>query len=343
MTNPDNTALARQHRRIQRLREVGVTRTTVLVHEECRQGLDALRPYLLNPEQALVLEGLTHELINQTKPTNVAQVRQLSPFRYPGGKTWLIPELRRWLVSLGRPISAFVEPFAGGAMSALTVAAENLADRVVIAELDEEVAAVWDLIFNGTNDDVNWLCRQIRIFDVSLSNVREIIDHESGNRREAAFRTIIKNRMQRGGILAPGAGLVNGGENGKGLLSRWYAETLVKRIESIRLLHRRVAFIHGDAFEVIEAHAQDRQAAFFIDPPYTVGGKKAGKRLYTHCELDHERLFHVIAGVNGSVLMTYDDTSEVNNLAQLHGLSVAKVPMKSTHHAIHYELLITKV
>ena len=31
---------------------------------------------------------------------NVASVPQRSPFRYPGGKTWLVPRLRRWLSSL---------------------------------------------------------------------------------------------------------------------------------------------------------------------------------------------------------------------------------------------------
>ena len=31
---------------------------------------------------------------------NVASGKQLSPFRYPGGKTWLVPTVRSWLKSL---------------------------------------------------------------------------------------------------------------------------------------------------------------------------------------------------------------------------------------------------
>jgi len=31
------------------------------------------------------------------KPINVASVPTLSPFRYPGGKTWFIPYVRKWL------------------------------------------------------------------------------------------------------------------------------------------------------------------------------------------------------------------------------------------------------
>ena len=55
---------------------------------------------------------------SETKPAtplvNVAQVPQRSPFRYPGGKTWLVPHVRAWLRSLPKKPQVFVEPFAGG-------------------------------------------------------------------------------------------------------------------------------------------------------------------------------------------------------------------------------------
>jgi DNA adenine methylase len=87
-----------------------------------------------------------HALSNEPKLNqiiNVASVPQRSPFRYPGGKTWLVPRIRKWLAS--RPMIAreFVEPFAGGGIVSLTVAAENLAQHVTMVELDEQVAAVW--------------------------------------------------------------------------------------------------------------------------------------------------------------------------------------------------------
>jgi DNA adenine methylase len=40
------------------------------------------------------------------------------------------------------PIKEFFEPFAGGAIVSLTVAAEKLANHVTMVELDENVAAV---------------------------------------------------------------------------------------------------------------------------------------------------------------------------------------------------------
>jgi excisionase family DNA binding protein len=72
---------------------------------------------------------------------NVAQVPQRSPFRYPGGKTWLVPHVRQWLRSLRPRATVLVEPFAGGGSVSLTAAFEDLTDYVIMVELDEDVAA----------------------------------------------------------------------------------------------------------------------------------------------------------------------------------------------------------
>jgi DNA adenine methylase len=79
---------------------------------------------------------------------------------------------------------------------------------------------------------------------------------------------------------------------------------------------------------------------FFIDPPYTVGGKSAGSRLYTHCDVDHERLFSLCKKIRGDFLMTYDNAEEVRVLAERHGFETKLVAMKNTHHAEMNELLI---
>lgn len=335
-----NTALQRQNRRLERLRGQGIARSTVFVHEDCKTALNKLRPHLIDPVKASELSGLLFELEEKKSPTNVASVRQLSPFRYPGGKTWLVPEIKKWVLSSTTEPKFFIEPFAGGAMAGLTVAAENLARDVVLCELDADVAAVWKLIFHGSVKDVDWLCKEIITFEVSLGNVQKVLSNNSQNNKNQAFRTIIKNRMQRGGILAAGAGLVKSGEAGRGLNSRWYPQTLVNRIKALRALVGKIEFVEGDAFDLIEQYAKEKGAFFFVDPPYTAGGKKAGKRLYTHSEIDHDKLFRVMSKVRGKVMLTYDDAPEVRELANRYGFSCSTIPMKNTHHKIMNELII---
>jgi len=333
----DNTAADRQRKRYERLADQGVARKSLLVHEACAGAFEAMKTLFEDADNAEVLEKAVESIVCG-KPVNVSKVRQLSPFRYPGGKTWLVPEVRRWIRSLENRPSLYIEPFAGGGITSLTVAVENLADKVIMAEIDPDVASVWKTIF----DDPDYLCRRILEFKVNIESVRLVLDKEPKTTRERAFQTIVKNRTQRGGIIAPGASLVKSGENGKGLSSRWYPETLVKRMRIIHAHRDKIEFYEADAFDIIEQYGDESGAAFFIDPPYTAGGKKAGKRLYRFNEVDHALLFRKMAEVAGDFLMTYDDAEKVKRLASLHGFKAQKIPMKNTHHTVIYELLFTK-
>jgi DNA adenine methylase len=272
---------------------------------------------------------------------NVASVPQRSPFRYPGGKTWLVPRIRQWLASLKERPAEFIETFAGGGIVSLTVAAERLADHVIMIELDAQVAAVWLTIIE--EDGGTWLANQIINFNLtnlSSESLRKIVERKTHSIRERAFQTILKNRTYRGGILAAGSAPLKNGENGKGIASRWYAETLKKRILDIVGMRESITFIEGDGIEAIRLNAYRRNAVFYIDPPYTAAGKRAGRRLYTHSELDHEGLFNLVSSIAGDFLMTYDDTEEVRALACKFDFDTELVAMKNTHHAEMKELLI---
>jgi DNA adenine methylase len=277
------------------------------------------------------------ETEEREKPVNVSSVPQRSPFRYPGGKTWLVPLFRRWMISLPSEPAVLVEPFAGGGIISLTAAFEQLADRVVMVELDEQISAVWKTILGG---DADWLGKRILAFDLTLESAKAEFAKPTKSQRELAFQTILKNRTAHGGILAEGAGVLKHGENGKGIHSRWYPQTISKRITNIGHVAHRIEFKHGDAFEELERFRNDRNAVFFIDPPYTAGGKSAGSRLYTHSEVDHERLFSRCEKLRGDFLMTYDNAEEVQGLATRHGFETKPVAMKNTHHAEMNELLI---
>ena len=208
----------------------------------------------------------TAEDVEVTRPVNVASVPQRSPFRYPGGKTWLVPYIRSWLAAKPEPVGVLVEPFAGGGIIGLTAGFEGLAEHVVLVERDPNVAAVWHTILGG---QAKWLADQILSFNLTRQNVTAVLGREPASQRERAFTVILRNRVQRGGIMAEGAGLVKTGENGRGLNSRWYPETLARRIQEIAGVRERFSFMEGDAFEVIRRYADDETAAFFVDPPYT--------------------------------------------------------------------------
>lgn len=274
---------------------------------------------------------------------NVASVPQRSPFRYPGGKTWLMPRLRQWLSSQPSKPREFIEPFAGGGIASLTAAFESRAAWVTMAERDEQVAAVWRVILQQPGGG-QWLADRIMNFDLTPENVREVLCQPAPSLREIAFRTILKNRINHGGILAPGVGVLKHGENGKGIKSRWYPETLSKRILDIVSQRDCIQFIEGDGMQVLRENANQADVVFFIDPPYTAAGKgkRAGTRLYAYNELDHEKLFSIASTLKGDFLMTYDNAEGVLEFAAKFGFETQAVAMKNTHHAEMSELLVSR-
>lgn len=268
---------------------------------------------------------------------NVASVPQRSPFRYPGGKTWLVPIARQWLKAKSGPSVELFEPFAGGAIISLTAVFEDLVDNATLVELDPGVSAVWRTLFGPLGLR---LAQQILDFDLTEDSVDRVLSATPKSQVALAFQTILKNRVNHGGILAPGSGRIKFGENGKGMRSRWYPHTLHTRMTRIAHLRKRFRVIHGDGIEVMLSQSKNKSALFFIDPPYTAAGKQAGRRLYLHNELDHRRLFEVASTLAGDFIMTYDWTGGVIDLAIEYNLDYEPVSMKSTHHTEMQELVI---
>jgi DNA adenine methylase len=271
------------------------------------------------------------------KPVNVACVPQRSPFRYPGGKTWFVPAFREWMSYKHPKPEMLIEPFAGGGIISLTALFENHVQCAVMVELDEDVAAVWQSVVSGNGP---WLADRILSFKLSRESVISELSIPAVEIKERAFQTILKNRTFHGGVLAKGSGLIKLGENGKGIRSRWYPKTLAKRLLNLEKVSGKIDFRSEDGLKVMRDFSDREDAVFFIDPPYTAGGKKAGKRLYKYCDIDHEELFTICEALRGDFLITYDNADEVKELARSHGFSTRLIPMKNTHHAKMQELVI---
>ena len=288
--------------------------------------------------QQLLFDNIaTTNITSAHNVVNVASIPQRSPFRYPGGKTWFVPTLRKWLLGQPKKPTFFIEPFVGGGISSLTVAFEDLAEKVIMVELDGQVAAVWQTIING---HAKWLSDKILHFNLNKESLFKELGKKYSDCKHIAFKTILKNRTFHGGILADGSGIIKFGENGKGLLSRWYPVTLAKRITNIGFVSHKIRFMQTDGMDIIRSYINRSNAVFFIDPPYTAGGKRAGSRLYKYCDIDHEALFKLCKTLKGDFILTYDNSEEVLFLAKKYNLDACPIAMKNTHHEEMTELVI---
>ena len=263
------------------------------------------------------------------------QKRLLSPFRYPGGKSWLRPFIQQWLAG---GVDHLVEAFAGGGNVTLTAVSEALAKRATMIELDEDVVSVWDAALNG---QAEWLCQQLKSFKVQRKTVAKELSRRPRSTRQRAWLTLLRNRVNHGGILAPGAGLLKRGEDDNGLKSRWYPDTLAARIRSINKLNDRISLISGDGLEWLEKNAEElneQSSAIFIDPPYA----RVGRRLYACGTIEHRRLFQIAGRLKNRVLLTYNDSLEIRALAAEFGFSFRAVKMLNRQNLTKTELLLAK-
>ena len=269
---------------------------------------------------------------------NVASVAQRSPLRYPGGKTWLIPHIERWLTRVKPKPHVLIEPFCGGGIVSLTAVMEQWADRCLMIEVDRDVAAFWHAALGHGQA----LADRVVGFNLTRATVNELTSQSPKDVVEHGFRTLVLNRTRRGGVLAPGAAFTKAGENGKGLGSRWYPETIAKRLGAIIRCREQIGFLEGDAITFLESllHMQ-AGVAVFLDPPYTAGGKNAGKRLYAHHKIDHARIFELMDDSGAEFLMTYDESAEIVDLIHKHSFHAVRVLMKNGHHNQIAELVVT--
>jgi len=269
---------------------------------------------------------------------NVASVPQRSPLRYPGGKTWLVPHIRKWLAGSGA--QTLIEPFAGGGIVSLTAVMEELVERALMIEIDQDVAAFWKAALNHKAT----LADMVLEFALTRETVDKLVSESPQNLAEHGFRTLVLNRTRNSGILAPGASLIRHGENGKGIASRWYPETLANRLRNIASVSNRITFHEEDGMKLLEPMLQKwgNQAAVCVDPPYTAGGKRAGVRLYSHNHIDHSHLFNILKRTGANFLMTYDNAPEIVGLIQRYDFHAVTVMMKNSHHNKMKELVITR-
>lgn len=142
--------------------------------------------------------------------------------------------------------------------------------------------------------------------------------------------------------MAPGAGWLNKGEDGHGIHSRWYPDTLADRIKTSNALRNKVTFVNGDGLEVLKEFAADPRAVAFVDPPYVVRGRGAGRRLYAYCDVDCDKLFEIIRTFAGAMVITYHRSVIVERLADAAGLERHTVTVQTGHTRWKRELIMYK-
>ena len=132
-----------------------------------------------------------------------------------------------------------------------------------MVEIDRDVSAFWRAALEYGDQ----LVERVVKFTPDRPTVERLSTDPPAGVLEHGFRTLVLNRTRRGGVLAPGASLTKRGENGNGIASRWYPDTLAKRLRHISTYSDRLSFCEGNGVEMLEMLADKPDVRLFVDPP----------------------------------------------------------------------------
>jgi DNA adenine methylase len=245
-----------------------------------------------------------------TATSRIAKRPQVSPLRYPGGKSALYPRLRELIRTNGLAGCTYVEPYAGGAGAALSLLATGQVDRIVINDLDPAIAAFWTTLVH----DPDLIIRRIQKTKLDVREWKKqkaiYMSPAEADTAELGFATFYLNRTNRSGVLngGPIGGLDQTG-NYK-IDARFNREGLEERVRIIALYADKITVSSRDGLDVIRDATKRADTFIYADPPYF---EKAGS-LYLNAfkSADHEALAKVLnqrAAKNW--VLTYDNVSQV--------------------------------
>ncbi|WP_439291517.1 MULTISPECIES: DNA adenine methylase [Rahnella] len=244
-----------------------------------------------------------------------------TPLRYPGGKGKLSNFMLNLIEVNNISSINYAEPYAGGAGLALKLLDLNVAERIILNDINISVYAFWHSVLN----DADTLCSMIENTTVTMNEwfkQKDIINNTNNhNLLTIGFSTFFLNRTNRSGILKGG---VIGGKNQEGkwkLDARYNKIDLISRIQKIHKEKERIELYNLDAIEFIRKVVVDLpdNSLTYLDPPYYVKGKGLYINHYSH--KDHVEVSQVVQqDIKTPWIVSYDNTPEIRDMYQTQSL-----------------------
>jgi DNA adenine methylase len=233
----------------------------------------------------------------------------ISPFRYPGAKTKLLPIINEYLNPLLQKSSQFTDVFVGGGSVLLDVASRFPKMELFINDKDPWIAAFWSVASSSDKYKLEELF-SLMSQPVTIEHFYKLRESHPTTDVERAYMSIFFNRCCFSGISTSGP------IGGKEQLSKYkvdcrynFKKLKNKILKCNQLLVNRI-FVESQDFSQYEPLVKNEMVAY-IDPPYW----KQGKSLYFEFmnEKEHANLATLLSDRSNWVL-SYDDVPEIRNL-----------------------------
>ncbi|PYB67477.1 DNA methyltransferase [Thermoplasma sp. Kam2015] len=241
----------------------------------------------------------------------------VTPLRYPGGKTWILPYVERFLTFHNIKLGTIFEPFGGSASVSIGILKDGFADHAVICEKDPVIVAFWKSILFHNQEFID----AVRSLDISMEtwyNFKKYLEEDAYTKYdtiEIGLAFLFYNRVNYSGIIK--AGPIGGKRqiSKYSLNCRFNVDRIIKKINDIGKFSDRITIREDDGIELIRKfnieEYRDR-SFFYIDPPYYNAGKVLYRNYFT--DKEHKDLADAVVKLKVPWLVSYDDSNFIYNL-----------------------------
>ncbi|WP_245269569.1 DNA adenine methylase [Allorhizobium undicola] len=257
-------------------------------------------------------------LINLLDFPKLRTAEYMSPFRYPGGKTFLTGYLASILDEMPRRRQRhYVEPFCGGAGAAISLLAKGCVSKIHLNDADPRIFSAWKAILQENERFLDKIAKTPVSVETFLGMKDLVVNAGPGYSFDVGFATFFVNRTSRSGIVL-GSGPIGGyDQSGRWKIdARYYIDTVMQRVRWLGENRRSIKISNLDALSFLKDKSTTLapdQTLYFVDPPYVT----AGSRLYLNAmtEQKHNDLaIFLQSGTCEKWVLTYDDHPLIRSL-----------------------------
>lgn len=259
-----------------------------------------------------------------------------SPLRYPGGKSALTPYIKSYINNFN--VTAYAEPFAGGAGVALNLLTENIVPKILLNDKDPAVYSIWHNILYSTENFIDFI-QNISVNMTGYQKQKQFYKSHSRPSFELGCAAFFLNRTNVSGVLTGGP-IGGTAQTGKYKLDcRFNKVKLAEKIRKISRLEDRIEIYNKDFSEFLENHT-DPTTFVYLDPPYVIKGKTCYAEYMT--EKHHTDLYEHLRIADYPWILSYDDCEIIRNLYQNYCITPVYLNYSAANKGSSQEILISK-
>lgn len=241
----------------------------------------------------------------------------VTPLRYPGGKTWILPYVKQFLKYHNINLGTIIEPFAGSASVSIGLLSSGIVDRAVLCEKDPLITSFWRSVLYRNEDFIDSV-KGLQISMETWYDFKKYLEKDAQQKYDeidlgVAF--LFYNRVNYSGIIKAGP---IGGKNQSSkykIQCRFNIDRIVKKLRGLSTFADNIEVVSSDGIDYLQNYSfsgLDNETFVYVDPPYY----KAGKVLYRNYFKDEEhiKLSNIVTKIEDPWLVSYDESEFIAHL-----------------------------